>query len=89
MAAWLRHRWQPVLAQRQQVRVLGRLWSHLAPRGGLSLGEGDPLQVDGSFHHLKQQASLFGVELKTPLAGVAPPARLEGEGGLKEKSESG
>lgn len=91
LAAGLRQR--PALGQRQAVRwggqaeALGGVWTRLAPPGGLSVGRGDLLQVDGSFHGLEKDVPLFGVELKVPFAGVAAPTRLEGESGLK-KAES-
>lgn len=89
MAAWLRQWRHPVLDQRQgwQVQVRGRLRTRLASRD-LPVGEGDPLQVDGSFHGLKQEVPLFGIKFKTPLTGVTPPPGLEGEGGLKERHRS-
>lgn len=91
MAAVLRQRWRPILDQRRvegqggQVHIQGGLWTQLAPSGGLPLGDGDPLQVDGSFHRLKQEVPLLGVKLKTALAGVAPPPGLEGEGRLNDR----
>lgn len=92
MAPWLRQRWHPVLDQGRvegqlwQVLVLRRLWTHLAPTRGLPVREGDPLQVDGCLHGLKQDVPLFGVELKAALTRVTPPTGLEGEGGLKERT---
>lgn len=83
-------RQRPALGQRQAVRwggqaeALGGVWARLAPPGGLSVGRGDLLQVDGGFHGLEKDVPLFGVELKVPFAGVAAPTRLEGESGLKE-----
>lgn len=50
--------------------------------------KGDPLQVDGVFHGLKQEVPLFGVKLKIALARVTPAASLEGKSGLKERHES-
>lgn len=91
LAAGLRQR--PDLGQRQAVRwggqaeALGGVWTRLAPPGGLSVGRGDLLQVDGGFHGLEKDVPLFSVELKVPFAGVAAPTRLEGESGLK-KAES-
>ncbi len=52
------------------------------------MGEGDPLQVDGSFYSLKQEVPPFGVELKIPLTRLAPPPGLEREGGLKDRKHS-
>lgn len=95
MVAGLRWRWRPALGrwrvegQGGQAQALGGLRTHLAPPGGLSVGEGDPLQVDGSFHSLEQKVPLFGLELEVPLARVTPPTRLKGEGGLRTERESG
>lgn len=83
-------RQRPALGQWQAVRwggqaeALGGVGTRLAPPGGLSVGRGDLLQVDGGFHGLEKDVPLFGVELKVPFAGVAAPTRLEGESGLKE-----
>lgn len=93
MAAGLRQLWHPGLDQGRvegqggKAQVLGGLLTHLAPSRGLSVGVGGPLQVDGSFHGLKHGVPLFGVELKTPLARVTPPAGLKGEGALKERKD--
>ena len=95
MAAGLRRHQRPALGQRHvvgqggQVCVRWGIWTQLPPRGGLSVGEGDPLQVDRCFHGLEQDIPLFGVELETPLAGLTPPPCLEGEGGLKTGKKEG
>lgn len=92
VAAGLRGWWRSaldrdcVVGRGGQVQRLRGLQIHQAPTGGLSVGEGDPLQVDGSFHSLKQDVPLFGVELEVPLARVTPSTRLEGEGGLRRGS---
>lgn len=91
-AGLLLWRRRPAVAQRGvsgrgwqgEVVVVGAgFWRHRAPSGGLSVGEGDLLQVDGGLDGLEQQVSLLGVELKASLAGVTPATRLEGEGGLE------
>lgn len=95
VAAGLKWWWRPALARvrvvrwRGQVESLAGLRIHLAPTRGLSVREGDPLQIDGCFHSLKQDVPLFCVELEASLARITPPPRLEGEGGLGRGTESG